>query len=540
MTTPLPRALVRWGLPVLVLAAWGAAIGQTGRWPGGDGPHLLGASMRLAQLFRAGELGELVRSVFTLVGPHPPGAYLPGTLAYTVLGSTVAHAHLVAGAGVLLVVWDAIRRLGGGVVGALVLAATPLVWLQAEAHGADLLAAACVAQALSWLVVSDRLESRRSAAFWGAWMGAAFLAKYTAPLFLWAPCLLAGVWVVQHRRWGQLGRAVAAFTAVAGLWYALRFSAIRGYLAASTGGDGAVLTNKAVLVGPWWSWERLSWYPATLVDAWGWLGAGALLVCVASGARRRGADWPSLSVPLAGIAGGLLLLCMQGQRQDRYLLPALPLAAALVGSSRVRWGVAPVFAVGAYGAAATFVVDRPAPGARAYEHNWRDAGEDWPWVDEAYRPVSLDPAPWLLDEGIAALRRVHGSDDGTVGFLLDERDGAPTSGLVFSRVAAAGLRWNVATAAVMDRRGGSPPEAAVFVGPFATETWPSRSFTTLLAIVDPTDHRREAWLRHTQMRQAEAWTLPHGREGRIYVWEGDGRIPGTPLPLPPLGSRVSP
>ena len=127
-----------------------------------------------------------------------------------------------------------------------------------------------------------------------------------------------------------------------------------------------------------------------------------------------------------------------------------------------------------------------------------------------------------------------------MGFLLDERDGAPTYGLVLSRVAAAGLRWHVATAVVMDRRGGAPPEAAVFVGPFATETWPSRDFTALLAIVDPTDHRREAWLRHTQMRPVDRWDLPYGREGRIYVWEGEGRIPGTPRPLPPLGTAAGP
>lgn len=538
MSRALRRALLRWVPPLLVLAAWCGAIAQTARWPGGDGPHLLGTSMRLAQLLRAGALGDLARGLGTLVGPHPPGAYLPSAAVFAVLGPTTPHAHLVAGALVVLVTWDGVRRLGGGWAGALALAATPLLWLQAEGHGADLLAAACVVQSLSWLAASDRLRDPRAAALWGAWMGAGFLTKYTSPLFLWAPCVLAGLWVLRRARWRQLGGAVVAFCVVAAGWYAAKASAVAGYLGASTGAEGAVLTNTAVLAGPWWSAERLSWYPATVVDGWGWPGVFALGLSIVVAWRRRPFGWPALTVPLAGALGGLLLLSMQSQRQDRYLLPALPLCAAVVGSSRARWLTGPVFAVGAYGVAATFLTYTNVPGTRAYTHDWGAAGGDWPWVHEAYRPVSLDPTRWELDRGIAAVREAHGSDDGTVAFLLDERDGAPTFGVVLSRVAAAGHRWHVATAVVMAQRG--QPEAAVFVGPFADEGWPSRDFHALLAIVDPTDHRREAWLRHTGMRVVDVWDLPYGREGRVYRWEGEGRVPGTPPPLPPLAESGDP
>lgn len=518
-----------WITPLIFLGLWAVLVIRSGRWPAGDGPHVLGTAMRLAQDLRAGELSAAWEGLGTLVGPHPPGAYLLATAAFFGLGPTTAHAHLLAGALVLLLLWDGLRRLGAGAVTALFVAATPLVWLQAEAYGLDLLAAACVAQALGWLAQSRGLRDPVAAAAWGAWMGLGFLSKYTVPLFLWAPCLVAGVWALKGRRWRALLGAVLAFGLVAGPWFATHIGPVLGYLGASQGGAGAVLTNQQRLTESWWSAERLSWYPAALVDAWGWPGAVAAGLAMGLHLRRRGSPKGAWILPLSAVMGGWLLLTAQSQRQDRYLLPALPLVATLVGTVRGRWLLAPIGAIGAYGVAATFASTAAAPGSRDYSHDLGRAGQDWPWVAPAYRPVSLDPRPWRLDEGIAALRRWHGEDTGTVAFLLDERDGAPTFGLTLSRVAAAGLRWDVATVMVMER--GNPPEAAVFVGPFAGQGWPSRDFRSLLAIVDPSDHRRERWLSASQMTLQERWELPHGREGRIYTWDGPGRVPGTPAPL---------
>ena len=529
MTPTARRWLIRLA-PAPALLVWAMMVARTGRWPGGDGPHVIGTAQRLALHLRAGELAEAAQGLGTLVGPHPPGAYLPATLVALTAGPALAA--LVVGGLVLLALADAVRRLGGGPVAALVVAASPLVWLQAEASGPDLIAAACVAQALSWLVASDRLSNPRAAAAWGAWMGAAFLTKYTAPLFLWGPCLLAGWWVVRAGRWRALGLGVAAFGLVAAPWYATHIGPVVGYLGASQGGEGAVLTNLDRVEGPWWGLDRAGWYPLTLIDGYGWPGVAALMLGIAAGPRRRAARAGAWAIPALAVAGGLLVLTTQSQRQDRYLLPAIPLVAAMVGASRARWLAAPVLAVGAYGVAATFATATDVPASRDYTHVWSDAGHAWPWVDPAFRPVSLDPTPWRLDHGIARLRHWHGRDTGTVAFLLDERDGAPTFGVVLSRVTASGLRWDVATAMVMDRRGA--PEAAVFVGPFAAEGWPSRDFTAMLAFVDPSHHRRQQWLDHTGMTLRESWDLPHGREGRIYTWDGDGRVPGTPPPLPPL------
>ena len=146
------------------------------------------------------------------------------------------------------------------------------------------------------------------------------------------------------------------------------------------------------------------------------------------------------------------------------------------------------------------------------------AGQSWPWTHEAYRPTSQDPRPWRLSESLQTLRQHHGSDYGTVGFLLDDRSGAPGSGLILSQAAALGYRWHIATVALPPgggRRGG--PSASIFVSPFTIGAWPSRAFTSLLAIIREGDQQRQSWLQSSGMELVEEWSLPKGRVGRIYV-----------------------
>lgn len=534
------EALSRWAsllLPPLVLAAWVRLVLDTGRWPAGDGPHVLGTAMRLSQQLRDLALGDFLWCLNSLLGPHPPGAYLPALASYTVLGTSWRGVHLVAGALVLWLCWDGIRRLGGGWVGALFLGASGLVWLQAESYGVDLVGAAVVVQCLSWLVASEGLSRPRESAAWGAWLGLAFLTKYTAPLALWAPCLVAGVWVIRGGRWRNLGRAVLAWALVAGPWLFPHLGALGGYLGASSDADNALLTNKALVAGPWYGAENLSWYPAALADAFGWPGLLALLLGALAWPRRRHAPPGAWVVPLSGALGAWLLLAMQIQRQDRYLLVVFPLLAALAGSSRLRWLLAPVGAAGLYGAAGVFATWTDVPASRTYTHSLAEAGEDWPWVHEAYQPTSFDPETWRLDEQLQATREAYGSDEGTVGFLLDDMGGAPGFGNVLSRSAALGYRWHVATVMV-----GGGGRAAVFVGPFTTDDWPSRDFSTLLAIVRPSDGQRLSWLASTGMILEEEWSLPQGRVGRLYrTADGQplrvlgGDLPGGALPPDTLG-----
>lgn len=520
-------------LPALIPVVWALAVSQTGRWPSGDGPHALGTAMRLAQQLRDLQLATFAWCFQSLLGPHPPLAYAPATLAYALLGPG-RFVHLVAGGLAMGLCLDGVRRLGGGVVGMVFVLATGLVWSQAESYTVDLLAAAAVCQALSWLAASERLSLPKPAALWGLWMGVAFLTKYTAPMFLWAPCVVAGVWTLQGRRWRTLGAAFAAFAVVALPWYLSHLGEVAGYLGASTDAGNTLLTNKSLQSGPWYGAERLSWYPAVILDAYGWQGAAALALGVAVWPRQKHAPPGAWVLPLLGALGGLWVLTTQIQRQDRYLLPALPLLAAMLGSSRARWVSLPVGIIGVYGAAAMYLLPTEPPASRRYEHSLQAAGRGWPWPHEAFRPTSLDPAAWELDDALARLRAQHGSDEGTVGFLLDEAQGAPGYGLVLSRATAMGARWHIATVMVQGGGptppndggqgeggpGGGLPGAAVFVGPFTTDAWPSRRFDTMLVIMREGDGRIQGWLDGSGFVEVEAWTLPRGLVGRVYKRSG--------------------
>lgn len=525
--------------PVLTLAAWVGAMARTGRWPSGDGPHLLGTAMRLANAVRGLAPSELLRGADTLVGPHPPGAYVAPTLAHVVIGTAWPQAHLISGAVVLWVCWDGMRRLGAGLPAAAALAACGLVWTQATNAGVDLMAGACVVQAVSWLVASDRLRRRRAALWWGAWMGAGFLTKYTAPLFLWGPCLLAAGWVLRGRRWRALGGAVLAFGVVAGAWYATHAREVAGYIGASGDAANSLLTNRSMLEGPWWGAERLLWYPAVVADAWGIPGALAVVAAVAAGAlgRRRAGAW---AAPLLAVGGGWLALTLQIQRQDRYLTPAVPLLAAVVVGP-AGWIALPVLALGAYGAARIYGRPGPAPAHRDYSHQWPPDGGDFPWMHEAFEPVSLRPADWDLERAVAALAAAHGSQTGTVALMVDEQGDAPGFGVFLSAVTRAGHRWDVATVRFMERgpRPGDPPPAAVFVGPFTTDGWPPRTFRTLFAMIRPGDRQRIAWLDRQGFTLDASWPLPRGLEGRLYVLP-PGAPDAGPDPMPELGSVDGP
>ena len=496
----------------VMLALWAWSVVASGRWPAGDGPHFLGTAQRLAMMLRDGELLLFLRCLGMLIGPHPPGAYLPATLAAVVLGPG-RWVHLAAGALSVGLCLDGIRRLGGGLSGWIWLWASPLVWLQAEGYGVDLVAAACVVQALSHLHASEGLSRRRHVVFWGLWMGACFISKYTAPMFLWAPCLAAGLGVLRSGRWKALGTGVLAFGLVALPVWGLNGPEILGYLTASQSSSDVLISNSSMLSGPWATPERLSWYPRALVDHWGWLGASLAGLALILPFREKGLRQSAWLLPALGVLGGVLILATQSQRQDRYLLPAVVLLCSLLGSLRWSAFLAPIGAVGLYGVAMSYMRWTDVPATRSYTHSVQlsELGKTWPWVQSAYAPTSLDPTVWELDARIAQLAEVHGSPDGSVGFLLDQTDGAPGFGLVLSRVVAADLRWHVATVMVLPSQ-----EAAVFIGPFARDGWPSRDFSSLLVILRTGDHAREGWLSQSGLELVDSWPLPEGREGRIY------------------------
>ena len=70
------------------------------RYPAGDGPHILGVASRLSQLLVDGELTSFVYCFSSLLGPHPPFAYLPFIIAEFIFPNQ-EWTHLV-GSGIIL------------------------------------------------------------------------------------------------------------------------------------------------------------------------------------------------------------------------------------------------------------------------------------------------------------------------------------------------------------------------------------------------------------------------------------------------------
>jgi len=203
------------------------------------------------------------------------------------------------------------------------------------------------------------------------------------------------------------------------------------------------------------------------------------------------------------------------------------------------WVALPVLAYGAYGAARMYGRVREAPVNRDYTHEWPPDGGDFPWMHDAFEPVSLDPRPWELERAVAGMAALHGRDDGTVALLIDDQGDVPGFGVFLSAVARAGHRWDVATVRVMDRgaKPGDPPPGAVYVGPFTTDAWPPRTFRTLFAVVRPGDRKRLGWIERQGFEQVDGWRLPQGMEGRLYALP-EGAPDAGPDPMPEIGEGL--
>ena len=513
------RLFTRLALPALPLALWIAVVARSGRWPSGDGPHVLGTSMSLALSFRQLDVAGTLACWWSLLEPHPPGAYLPATLGYLVAGTAWHHGHLLVAAVLLWLCWDGVRRLGGGSVGALFLACTPLLWVQAESYGLDLLAAACVVQAVSHLVASRRLSVTGHAVGWGAWTGAALMVKYTAPMFLVAPGVLALWWGLRGRQVRPLAWGLAALVLVAGPWYATHLAPFLEYVRYSGDAGNEMMALHTPLVHQaWWSADRWLWYPAAAIDCWGWPGLLALVLGTLAWRRRASVPrgfWPAI---LAAGVVGWLMLSQQMARQDRYLLSLFPLLAAVIGTSRIRGFLAPVALITLYGTAALFFTWRDVPPTRDYGHALAGAGQEWPWPQEAYQPTSLHPQAWEIDQGLRRLRDAHGRDDGPIGVLVDDSISGPGFGTILSRSSALGFRWQLNSVILLDPwnwRGG-PVRTTVLYGTCADPAREADEFETLFVVLRPDDAMKAAYLASSGRSLVDQWSIPGGWEGRIY------------------------
>lgn len=515
------RALARsWALPVVTAAGMVAVLGLAERTAGGDGAHLAGAELRLAQLALDGELFRAFRLFSTLIAPHPPAGYLPGLASALVFGASV-WTPLAAMFVPLLLVWDALRRLADGRVpwaGWLVVCASPLTWLYVEQHGRDLVVAAALVQAVSWLYASRGFTDRRASVAFGAWLAIVFLTKYTGPMFAVAPCLVGAASLRTRDRWKALGLAVLTFLVLAGPWYGSYFERVYKYVVPS---EAAMVTSQAMsrreqgALTP----AVLALYPLAMKDALGWPGVVLVAIGAALGGRAS-------LLPLAGALGGVALLTPLGQAQDRYALPAFVFLAALVGPlARHKVGaavVAVVFGAQLLGSIDTFRPGAPAARSGSFDHPLSTAPAlSWP-KSASYVPVDFDMAAWKIDDAIAALRRVNGSDAGTVGLLLPREPEVPDFGVVLARAIALGNRWDYANVNLRAKHGGLPDP--FFMGPLRDGSWPTTEFTALYVILmSQPDRDATDWLAARQLTEEARFTLPRGATGIVYRVGGNAR-----------------
>ncbi|MDP2305114.1 MAG: hypothetical protein Q8P18_03725 [Pseudomonadota bacterium] len=510
------------GAVVLALAGLVAILAAAGRVPTGDGPHLAALTMAVADQARGGDPWGAIGTFVTRVAPQPPVGYLPGVLATLLVGNRWL-AMLLPGAVALGVCWDALRRLGNGGTPwgpALVLAASPMVWLYTEQYGWDLLTAAAMLQALSWLHLSDGLRDRSAAIRFGLWMGAGFLTKYTFGMYLWLPCLWEAIRIARGpdraRRLRVLGVAILAFGFVFVPWIVVNGSELSWYLQRSVGAGALAAVDTTRVGAARFSLGSLALYPLALKDALGWPGLAALLAVGIAGSV------PALARPAADAGGrtgaGLALLAALGgvgvlscleQSQDRYALPALAALAALaLPIGRLRWGqevFGGVFVIQLIATLATFWPGAPAGAEPRFDHGLATAAAmSWPRT-RSYLPTHLDLDAWHVDavlEGPASAT-LPGSD-ARVALVLPNDPRLPEPGIYLMRARQRGLLLDLR----IFRPGDTTPPP---------EGWPSVDVRWVYATVRPgRDPSTEAWLAAQPRPRSEVFTLPGGATGGVY------------------------
>ncbi|MCO4772453.1 MAG: hypothetical protein KDA24_20640 [Deltaproteobacteria bacterium] len=381
------------------------------------------------------ELGEsLARHVYALdveqVFLHLVGTYRPPLLVISDALALLLMTPSPHGLSVVRVAWlglllwavsgiagDVARRSGMGSwdaersrVIAMVLAATsPAVLLLAGSLMSEVPLAALFACSVRLLLALDESPSDRNAAALGAVVGAAMLVKWTLPVSLAVPALVAVLASSQRAAMLRLGSfAVAVAAAVAGPWYLLAGGRVATFVFSVGQGEGAQAfgaAERAPLGDALYYAGVLGW--ELLVVPLAVLAAAGSLTALRRGLRGR-------AVLFASVLGPALLFSLLANKEIRYLLPALGVWCALggVGLASLSAGTAgrswsrflqpaPLALLGLLGVAAAHLSgdDEPFPYRRATPDDLPVETIDA--VVQALNPggirraAVMSPEPWL-------------------------------------------------------------------------------------------------------------------------------------------------
>lgn len=511
----------RWLVPGLISVAAVWVLGGTDRFPAADGPHMLGQSMLLALDVRDGQVWGAVQRWLGFGIPHPPAGYLPSAVGALLVEPWAGIRGVVAfsGAVCLLLLFEGMVRMArpgpwwGGQAAAVLACGVALTWWSADHYGFDLPAAAAVVQALSWLHASDGLRRGRAAAAFGAWLGVGFLTKYSVPIVCFLPVMVVAVPALVRRPTGVL-RALAAWLAVCLPWFLFNGSEVFAYVhSALAPPDVPGNFPEPLTLARRFDGSGQLQFVVALLDGLGWPG---LVVAVAAAIRAR------RRVPLAGLVSGLVFLGAMNSREGRYALPLFFLLAAAGAPRNPRqWKQAVLLALAGlqllgaslrvYGSLGADEV----PARRPLEHvpDRLSRWGRWPWPAEQFMPLSEHPHRWHVEQVVETIGRRAG-DDAVVLAILDQPVDAP--GISTYQLVSAARGSTVEFLPVHVRLG---------PGGLQTATYPSPTPHIELAWVVSQPAGRgggagEAWLDRNPHRLLEAYSLPHGAQGRLVALEG--------------------
>ncbi len=448
-----------------------------GRVPGGDAPHILAIAHRLAAELISGQFTALSSHLSSLVTPHPPAGYLlPASLIALSLGSA---APVCTGLVSLALCWHGMVLLRRDdtaplpLAGGLLLLASGMTWAMVDRMAWDVLATGLVVSCLGHLHASNGLRDPRHAAAAAVLAALGCLTKFTVPVFLLVPALIGLYTAVRHRHWRGLLIAGAAFSIVAGPWLSGHLGQVLAYVGSSSDPARTISDSPANAWATRLAWDNLSYTPRVLRDALGW--PGVVLFVASIGALAH----PGIRLAAGAAAGGVVVLTFAGERQARYLFPALPIVCLMVDAALThglgrrtgrwaRWATAGIGLTMLWCSAATSWVHTDPPSTRDQRPAPLGSWAGWPWPAEAFKPTGLALEDWRVQEAIEALSEVV-PEGSTVGIAIPRRPGVPGASAYAWQAALSGHTWDWST--VTSGPGGRP---MVFLGPFPEEGAPRR------------------------------------------------------------------
>jgi len=486
----------------------------------GDAAHLLGISDRLAWELTSGQITLFGGNLFSLLAPHPPAGYLLPMFFYTLGLDQIAP--IGTGLVAVIFIWRGMlllteQKTTTPWLALLILLATPFTWRQIENTTWDLLSAAAVVMSLGHLSASGGLDNRRHSKMFGLWMGVGFLTKYTFPIFMILPAIMAGFSVIKKGNFVNLGLAFGIFLLVAAPWYGTHLQGVLPYLFDSLNPSSTMVDSGSISGS-----INNSYYLSVFKDSYGWPSFILLISLGGCGLTTKAGRLTFISA-----ISGVVLLTLMGQQQPRYMYPCLPLLAtsAVIGLNQIKsrevtyklLGVMTLVLMLIQGGttARAAYSSQWVPADRAHNHGAWSMMEwgHWPHAEESFLPTSLHPETWKIDQAIDLLSSNGASNGSTVGIMLDEVGGELGFGIFLQRAEALGHHWNFASIAPSPNP--NDQRAQIFTGPFVTGDFGPAIFSLVYAAYRPGDRSREAWLEQMNAEELYKIDLPNEFVGRI-------------------------